>query len=178
MNHYKNLFKTQFTGFAFIIGIIAMIISIFMHREILTYVSFILLFAVFDVVGYGNMIALPSASGNVRWNDNTILVPYRIMQNFFMVLAFIVVYFHAGWLSLLSCVFGWWCGSCDLLYYILLRIKMREEDYYWMKGWSVWLPITLMRRLLLADEYISRAEFQIICSIGLILGGAINFVKV
>jgi hypothetical protein len=178
MDYYKNLFKTQFTGLAFVIGIIAMIISIFTYREILTYIAFINLFAVFDVVGYGNMIAMPSAEGVERWYDETILVPYRIMQNMFMVLAFIAVYFYTGWICLFACFVGWWMGGCDLLYYILLRIKMREEDYYWMKGWSVWLPITLLRRLLLANEYISRIEFISICSIGLILGGVINFVKV
>ena len=178
MNYYKNLIKTQFTFHTFMIGMICMIASIFTHREILTYLTFICFFSVFDVVGYGNMIQIPSANGNVRWEDNTILVPYRIMQNMFMVITFITVYFYAGWVCLLACFTGWWMGGCDLLYYILLRIGMGDEDYYWMKGWSVWLPITWFRRLFLADEYISKIEFITISSIGLILGGVINFVKV
>jgi len=172
MNNYKIFFKTQLTGVTFIIGIIAMVISIFTYREILTYITFICLFTVFDVVGYGNMIELTG-----RFEDNTILTPYRIMQNMFMVITFIAVYFYTDWQCLIACIIGWWCGGCDLLYYILLRGKVSEQDYYWMKGWSVWLPITLMRRLLLADEYIGRVEFIIICSVGLVLGSIINFVK-
>jgi hypothetical protein len=170
--NYKDFFKTQFTGLAFVLGIICIALSFFMQKELFTYVAFILLFTVFDVVGYGNMIELIE-----RYEDNTIKIPYRIMQNMFMVITFITVYFYTGWQCLIACIIGWWCGGCDLLYYILLRGKVSEQDYYWMKGWSVWLPITLMRRLLLADEYIGRVEFIIICSVGLVLGSIINFVK-
>ena len=118
--------------------------------------------------GYGIMIGLTE-----KYEDQTIVTPYRIMQNMFMVITFITVYFYAGWVCLLACLTGWWMGGCDLLYYVLLEKGVREQDHYWMKGWSVWLPITWVRRLLLADEYIGKVEFITICSIGLVLGVAI-----
>jgi hypothetical protein len=176
-DYIKQMLKNQYTIHVLIAGIIFMLVSIFACREIFTYLAFICFFTVFDVAGYGNMIAMPSANGDERWFDQTILVPYRIMQNMFMVIIFMVVYFYTNWICLLACILGWWMGGCDLLYYILLRIEIREEDYYWMKGWSVWIVITYVKRLFLVDEYISRTEFIIVCTLGLIIGGAINFVN-
>jgi len=176
MNYYKNLFKTQYTGLAFVLGLACIILSSFQwsvfsfQKSIFVYASFILLFAVFDTVGYGNMIHLTA-----RWNDETIVTPYRIMQNMFMVVTFALIYLYAGWCCLVGCVLGWWCGGCDLLFYILLRVGLAKEDYYWMKGWSVWLVITWFKRMFLIDEYIGRTEFVVVCTIGLILGGVISW---
>ena len=170
IDYFKNLIKTQFTIHFFVAGIVCMIVSIFYEREIFTYMTFISFFTVFDVVGYGNMIHLTQS-----WDDEKIVVPYRIMQNFFMIMIFIVVYFYTGWICLLACVLGWWMGGCDLLYYITLRNKLPDEDYWWMKGWSVWIIITWIKKLLLIDEYISRTEFAVVCSIGLAIGGVVVY---
>jgi hypothetical protein len=171
-DYIKNMLKTQYTIQMLIAGIVFMIGSIFVFREVFTYVAFICFFTTFDVCGYGNMIELTE-----RYEDQTILTPYRIMQNMFMVIIFIAVYFYTNWVCLLACVMGWWMGGCDLLYYILLKGGVREQDYYWMKGWSVWIVITYVKRILLADEYIGKVEFITVCSIGLILGFAINFIR-
>ena len=172
-DYIKNMLKTQYTIQVLIVGILFMVASIFVFREIFTYVAFICFFTVFDVCGYGNMIELTG-----RYEDQTILTPYRIMQNMFMVIIFIAVYHYVGLKCLVACFTGWWCGGCDLLYYVLLKIKVREQDHYWMKGWSVWIVITYVKRILLADEYIGKVEFITVCSIGLILGGLINYVRI
>jgi hypothetical protein len=119
--NYKDFFKTQFTGLAFVLGLICIILSFFFYKELFTYLAFILMFTVFDVVGYGNMI-----NRTQRWEDNTILIPYRIMQNMFMVIAFCTVYYFAGLKCLVSCFTGWWCGGCDLLYYIVSLFNIKS----------------------------------------------------
>ena len=175
-DYIKNMLKTQFTIQLLMLGIVFMIASLFAFKEVLTYVAFICFFTTFDVCGYGNMIELPSANGTIRWEDQTILTPYRIMQNMFMIIIFIAVYFYTNWICLLACILGWWMGGCDLLYYVLLKKGVREQDYYWMKGWSVWIVITYVKRMFLIDKYISRTEFIIVCSLGLIIGGVISYV--
>jgi hypothetical protein len=165
----KNLIKTQFTIHMFLLCILTLIASFFVMKEFFTYVTFILLFNTFDVIGYGNMI-------NVRqdWENDGIIKPYRIMQTLFQIVTLIVVYYYAGTICLIACILGWWMGGCDLLYYIVLKEKFQEYDYWWMKGWSVWLVLTPVKKLIFKTEYIGRVEFIIICSIGLIAGGVIS----
>lgn len=133
MKYFKNIFKTQFTIHALIIGVAFLILTAVSNQDIYTFVSFILLFTVFDVFGWGNVIHL-----NQRWNDESITKPYRVMQNSFMIVSFILIYVYSGWVALLACFTGWWFGGCDVLYYVFLRIDMTDDDYYWMRGWSIW----------------------------------------
>ena len=170
-NHLKNLFTKQYTGYVFILALVCLGLSFFYYKNVFTYATFIFLFTVFDVVGYGNMIGIYG-----RWDDQTIIAPYRIMQNMFMVMTFIVVYFYAGLWSLLACMFGWWSGGCDLLYYLTLREPMKDEDYFWMRSWSIWLLLTPIKKMFGIEEYISKAEFILICSFGLIAGGVLSWV--
>jgi len=134
MSYFKNILKTQYTIHALIIGIVFFILTAVYNQDIFTFISFILLFTVYDVFGWGNAVHLKQ-----RWNDESITKPYRVMQNSFMVVSFILIFLHSGWLGLLACFTGWWFGGCDVLYYVFLRIDMSDDDYYWMRGWSIWL---------------------------------------
>jgi len=169
MNDYlKDIFKTQFTFQVVVLGTIFMIVSIFTLKEFFIYLSFMFLFTGFDCVGYGNQI-----NRTQRWNDETVLKPYRIMQSMFHVIIFIAIWLYAGWICLLASFLGWWMGGCDFLFYIVLKERLQKDDYFWMKGWSVWLVLTPIKRLIFKTEYIGRIEFTIICSLGLILWTAI-----
>ena len=134
MNYFKNIFKTQYSIHALAIGIVFFILTGIYNQDIYTFVSFILLFTAFDAFGWGNAVHLKQ-----RWSDESITKPYRVMQNSFMVVSFILIYLHSGSLALLACFIGWWFGGCDVLYYIFLRIDMADDDYYWMRGWSIWM---------------------------------------
>ena len=176
-DYIKNMLKTQFTIQLLMLGIVFMIASIFECREVFTYLAFVCFFTVFDVVGFGNMIAIPSWAGVIdRGEDQTILTPYRIMQNMFMIIIFIAVYFYTNWICLFACVLGGWMGGCDILYYVLLKIKVREQDHYWMRNWSVWLVLTPIKKFFCINEYIGRKEFQLVCTIGLVTGFLISLV--
>jgi hypothetical protein len=98
------------------------------------------------------------------------------MQSMFHVVIFAAIYFYTGWLCLLACFVGWWCGGCDVLFYIVLKEKFQDYDYYWMKSWSVWLVITPIKKFFYLDEYIGRTEFIIVCSLGLIAGGVMSWI--
>ena len=165
MNYWSNIIKTQYTFQVFLLGAVSIVVSVFTGRELFTYIAFVVLFTVFDVAGYGNMVHLTE-----RWYDEKIIIPYRIMQNMFMVLSFILIFVYAGWLCLLACIAAWWLGGCDLLYYLVLKVEMKHEDYYWMKGWSVWLIITLFRKFFSIDTKISRGEFIAVGILGLAAG--------
>jgi hypothetical protein len=175
-DYIKNMLKTQFTIQLLMLGIVFMIASLFAFKEVLTYVAFICFFTTFDVCGYGNMIEPSSDNGTIRWEDQTILTPYRIMQNMFMVMIFIAVYFYTNWICLLACILGWWYGGCDLLYYILLKRGVREQDHYWMRNWSVWLVLTPIKKFLCIEEYIGRKEFIFVTILGLVTGFLISLV--
>ena len=170
-DYIKNMLKTQLTIQLLMLGIVFMVASIFAWKDVLTYVAFICFFTTFDVCGYGNMIELTE-----KYEDQTILTPYRIMQNMFMAIIFIAVYFYTNWICLLACILGWWMGGCDLLYYILLKKGVREQDHYWMRNWSVWLVLTPVKNLFLIDKYIGKKEFVFVTILGLVIGLVISFI--
>jgi hypothetical protein len=170
-DYLKNVLRTQYTIHIIILGIMFIAVSIFTHKEFFTYLSFICLFTGFDCIGFGNQINRAQ-----QWNNLDVLVPYRVMQNMFMFMTFFAVCFYTGWLCLLACIIGWWCGGCDVLFYIVLKEKFQDYDYYWMKGWSVWLIVTPIKKFFYLDEYVGRIEFIIICSLGLIAGGLISWI--
>jgi len=129
----KDMFKTQYTFHIIILGVIFIVVSLFYEKEIFTYFAFMCLFTGFDCAGFGNQI-----NRTKRWDDKTILIPYRIMQSMFHVIIFIAIYLYTGWICLLACFVGWWCGGCDLLFYIVLKEGFVDYDYDWMSGWSVY----------------------------------------
>ena len=191
ITYYKEVLKTQYTFHIIALGALFAIASIFTLKEVFTYFAFICLFTGFDCIGFGNQI-----NRTAQWNNLDILAPYRVMQTMFHVILMTLVYIYAGWIVFFACLFGWWIGGCDLLFYIVLREKLKECDYWWMKGWSIWLIITPIKKLLshkdydfkegdsnwsswksifpkklaLRDEYIGQIEFIAICSAGLFLG--------
>ena len=83
MKYYKEMFNTQYTFQIIILGTIFMIASIFTLKELFTYLAFMCLFTGFDCVGFGNQI-----NRTQRWDDETVLKPYRIMQSMFHVIIF------------------------------------------------------------------------------------------
>jgi len=149
--YYSNTVKkTNITGYfiSFLILYSLNFVFYYTNQNLLfsssTFCSWLLLFALFDSVGYGLAIYNNSLwylesiiiGGSIRNVTLEIfLYPYRIMQNFFMwytVLQFVFVNYHIS----IACIISWWFGMADLLYYSMLRIPI-DGKLPWMDNWSV-----------------------------------------
>ncbi len=81
------------------------------------YFAFVFLFSVFDVLGF--YIVLTHKTQVVDNKER--LIAYRSMQITFQILLIMISPIDG-----IAFLIAWWFGVCDLLYYILISIKVRE----------------------------------------------------
>lgn len=139
--------------------------------SLLSGLSFAYVFTVFDTIGWGEAIHQQH-----RYNDKTIVIPYRFMQNIFMYFGYICLWLIFGWKSAATAATIWWFGGCDLLYYFFLPYPLmdtvdgKKYEYDWMKNWSV----HLLLKLLIPGYFCSRCMFITWACLSIIPIGVIN----
>lgn len=162
--YYKAIWKEQFTLQALIIAVIMLFIPLF-NNPALTNISgmmfFILIFTVFDVMGYGNVFDLIPTNKEKK----EVLYAYRFLQNTFMIILLAFIYYHFSYIAVIAGIIAWWLTFCDYLYYILLFKKLDDYgDYFWLKGWSIFMVYKLF------GWKVSRTWFIIFAYLGLMVG--------
>jgi len=130
--------------------IIGNILSNYFLQSLFNYLLFlnwVLLNSLFDTVGYGLIInknemwflqKLVYTNKEKEFQINIILIPYRIMQFsfFFLTLGFVCLFDYK---IAVLCLFVWWFGLLDYLYYVILNVPI-DKELSWMENWSVhWL---------------------------------------
>lgn len=136
INAFLNLYKENKTFLCGIISLIIFLISIIFNFPITLCFSSIILFAVFDILGFHYVLTRKGTETPL--NDNLIYTSaYRIIQTGFQIMLFLVCSFISMWAAL-GFIILWWFGLADLLFYIFLDIEDLEkyENMFWLK-WTI-----------------------------------------
>ncbi len=108
--------------------------------NILCYILAILIFSVFDVVGYHYILTKKQTIKPTKFN----LVLYRVIQNAVM-LSIIYWLYLIDFQLAIAFTLSWWFGLCDCLYYVILRQweMFESDDMFWL--W--WTPYGLAGKI-------------------------------
>jgi len=99
--------------------------------SILIYILAILLFTIFDIVGYYFILTKRETKEPLKAD----LFLYRFLQVSFQVVICAVL-FLIDYKIMLAFMISWWFGLCDLLYYWLCLRWVTFENMFWL--W--WTP--------------------------------------
>jgi hypothetical protein len=131
-----------------LLGAAACVPSLEAVRPLMGMVLFILLFTMYDAVGWGTGIHWPG-----RWHDRLSVAPYRLIQHAFMISLVVNTGLLFGWRCAAAGLIAWWFGACDVLFYPLLRqpLPVRGPDdrpyhFHWMERWSAHRVVRWMAR--------------------------------
>lgn len=119
----------------FIFSLSTFIISLLGTYSYIAFISSILLFSSFDVIGYYYILTNKQTRSYSK--KNIPLVIYRILQTIFQVLIILALIFFGQVIPALLFIFCWWLGTCDWLYYILTKQPyLKLENMFWL-WWSL-----------------------------------------
>lgn len=154
-----TLDKETYILYAIIFGLLSLIFGMKFHYHSLFYTSYILLFTSFDLLGYRYLL-----NGEHSLTNDIQTPAYRILQNGFMYLFYLILYLLASWKIVVSCMIFQWFGGQDLFYYLIGREKISS-----VLSWLLWTPFGLIRSLL-GYKDISKIAFILQAIIGIVAG--------
>jgi len=165
----KNMMKLVMTIerdtivlYAIMLGLLAIIVGIVFKYNPLLFVSYMLLFTSFDIIGYRYLL------NNENNLVNEIQTPaYRVLQNGFMYMFYTLLYLLAGWPVVLACAVFQWLGGQDLMYYLFIGESISNR-----LNWMMWTPYGIIKGLFGAKD-ITKWEFIIQAVVGIIAGNVI-----
>jgi hypothetical protein len=108
-------------------GIVLIIIGIIINHIFLIF-FYIIIFNVFDFLGYSKLVNSD--------NNNPNIEVYRILQTMFQIIILLLIYFIAGFWIVLSGELIHLTGGQDLLYYWIGNYTLDKE---WT--WLSWTPV-------------------------------------
>lgn len=141
-----RLFKSQWAGYSFILGLVTIFAAHFFNIPLLYPVAFVLLTNAFDLIGYGSIMETVSNStyflSAVSGLYSVIIPYYRIIQKLFSWCLVVTIWSITGnWIIALGCLFANFGGAQDLLYYFFGRYNF-NQSYTWLKwtpyGYIIW----------------------------------------
>ncbi len=91
------------------------LLLLFLPLSVWDSLVFVVWFSAFDVIGY-HYILCRSADGNTTLEAEAY---YRIFQHVILFAGSGLLSLHIGWYCGLLVLFLWWCGVCDILYFVL-----------------------------------------------------------
>lgn len=107
--------------------------------EIVYYITAILVFTIFDIVGYYYILTKKETKEPLKAD----LYFYRFLQVSFQAVICAVL-FLIDYKIMLAFLISWWFGLCDLLYYWLRGYWIKSTNMFWL--W--WTPYGMILGLL------------------------------
>jgi len=151
-----------------VLSVIILILSYFFQfdlKYIGLYLSSTLLFSTFDA--YGHRYLLLQENTTIKQEYNSI---YRVLQILFQIILYTLILSQSIVVFILV-ILTWMFGTCDFLYYILLKINYKFDN---MINWMYWtVPMGIICKLIKKPfkyQYmIYQSIFVCVFSIGILL---------
>lgn len=134
LHNFEESFTRDYASVALLLSALIAVLAVAFHNSTVVACACVLFFAAFDSMLFYNV----HRRGGKEQHDEHLqaLMDYRIVQATVQHGIGVLIALMA-WQAALLYYALWWCGVCDMLYYVMLEQTMDDTQQMWWVDWTM-----------------------------------------